>query len=129
MTAKNAVDWAERKMTGTGQENAPSAPLSLPEGSPTAPSASAPAAAPSGLMGMLTSALGITPRAAPAAGATGIPPQAPQGIQQVSQPIAPYQPETPPPLQMPAFDQLQFAGQQPIRLAAPPQVRFGRGFY
>jgi hypothetical protein len=117
--------------TQYGQGETPALGTPSPPAAPTgAPAvASAPAASPGGLGGLLARLVGAQPTLAPAAGLLGIPGQPPQGA-----PASPmgalsaYQPEQPPPLQMPAFDQLQFAGQQPQLLARPP-VKFGRGFY
>ena len=118
-----AVTYGQGETPALGTPAAPALPT------PSQPVPSAPAAAPGGIGGLLARLVGAQPTLAPAAGVLGIPGQPPQGA-----PASPmgalsaYQPETPPPLEMPPFDQLQFANQQPLRLARP-QVKFGRGFY
>ena len=80
---------------------------------------SAPAAAPGGLGGLLARLVGAQPTLAPAAGVLGIPGQPPQGA-----PASPmgalsaYQPEAPPPLEMPAIRPI--AIRQPATAAAGP---------
>jgi hypothetical protein len=143
VTSKDFFNLWRNKVEGTNPQP-PSPSVQYAQGdtpalgtpaAPTAPSAAsapagAPAAALGGLGGLLARLVGAQPTLAPVAGLLGIPGQPPQGAP--ASPMgalsAPYQPELPPPLQMPDFQQLQFAGQQPQRLARPP-VKFGRGFY
>lgn len=138
MTAKQTIDWAERKMAGT----TPTASAPNPENSPpvfaagdspalgtpapatatlpaTPPPQNAQAAAPEGLAGLFGRMLGILPGVSPAAGASRIPAPAPDL-------------STPAPVQIPELDAMQFPNRQPVRLAPPPSfpgVRYGRGFY